>query len=243
MQLRYGNYQFTVNATSVTSESEAIKSEANLPYAWRVRLKCKGFLEGSGQADLSTKQSLMELAMRIPNQNLGLFRDDGQLSATKLLVTNSISGVVVDVGPNFTGTRGDEYATHREFYFEAYAEYPLFARENFMMSFQESLSIGGGGPIYIHKRALNGLPQKQQLYPATEFTASQTGTAVGYRSYPPFPGPIWPGNLKQAPVITRLSPKRNGYGLEQYTVQWDYQFESAFQLVGFPSVWIGSVLG
>lgn len=243
MQLKYGNYSFIVNATRVASDSEAVLSPAQLPYAWRIRLKCSGFLEGTSQSDLTTKQNTMEAAMRIPNRNLIFYRDDGQPSATKLLVQNSTSGVIVDVGPSFPSTRGDEYATHREFYFEAYAEYPLYQRANFMLQFQETLSLGGGGPVYIHKRALNALPQKQQLYPATEYTAKQSGMAVGYRTYPPFPGPIWPGALKNNPTITRISPKRVGFQLEQYAIQWDYDFESAFPLVGLPSTWIGGLFG
>lgn len=241
MQLKVGAYSFPANSLWVVSTEEVIKApETNLPYAWRVRLIVNGWLPGTSQADLTTKQNALQLALRIPNQNIIFYQDSGAMSATKLLVANSITGVIVDKVA-FTGKRSNEYVNEREFSFEAYAEYPLYSRLNFMVSYTESVQLSGGGPLIIHKPALNGLPQKQQVYPATVFMATQTGSAVGYRSYPPFPGPIWPGAMKQGATITRTSPRRNGYGLEQYQVDWQYVFESAVQLVGLPNIWYGGL--
>jgi hypothetical protein len=241
MQLKVGAYSFLANSLWVTSQEEVLKTqEANLPYGWRVRLMVTGFLTGTSQSDLTTKQNALQLALRIPNQNIIFYQDSGAISATKLLVANSITGVIIEK-VSFPGMRANEYVNERQFTFEAYAEYPLNPRLNYMMSYSESVMTSGGGPIYIHKNALNGIPQKQQLYPATAYVATQHGSAVGYRSYPPFPGPIWPGAQKHAPVITRTAPRRNGYGLEQYTVEWQYTFESASVLVGLPNIWFGGV--
>jgi hypothetical protein len=133
---------------------------------------------------------------------------------------------------------GAEYATFRSFSFTAEAEYPLLGSQNLLLSWRETLSFSGGGPIYRHRLAINGAPQKQLVYPASIYTVNQSGQAEGYLTYPVAPAALWPFALKEQPKITRSTPTRKGPAAYQaYPVSWSYDFESAAPLLGLPSLW------
>jgi len=154
------------------------------------------------------------------------------------LNTGSITGVIVTKGPDFTTTQGPEYATIRSFTFTAEAEYPLASTSNYLLNYNGTLTFWGGGPIYAHRLAINGPPQKQLIYPASVYHCVQQGSAIGYRAYGD-PAAHWlPSAMKEATIITKKGPTRKGNGYQGFEVTWSYDFESAGPLVALPHIWI-----
>src|SRR5262249_31358216 len=98
-------------------------------------------------------------------------------------------------------------------------------------------SFSGGGPVYIHRNAINGVPQKQMVYPATPYRCVQSGSAVGYRGYPTPPPPKFPAALMEAPHLPMKSPRRMGVGYPEYEIGWEYRMESVGPLQAVPTVW------
>ena len=47
---------FNANAASVTSETDVIRADSGRPLRYRMRISVLGYLEGSGQADLTAKE-------------------------------------------------------------------------------------------------------------------------------------------------------------------------------------------
>ena len=110
-----------------------------------------------------------------------------------------------------------------------------------MTSFTETLTFEGGGPKFIWLPAINGAPQKQQVYGQTTYRATQQGKAVGLMGFPPPPPPVFGADkLISAPKFTEVSPTRTGLGFQGYTVTWLYTFEDGSPLIGVPHVWRGN---
>src|SRR5262245_41705001 len=101
VQLKVGTYAFDANSVRVASRSQQMLNEAHIPYAYRVYLSVSGFLTGSGQANLTSKQQALELALRVAYPDVILYHDDGSISSTAIRNAGSISGVIVSDGPNF----------------------------------------------------------------------------------------------------------------------------------------------
>jgi hypothetical protein len=236
MNVKWGSYSFGSNACRVQASSETVLNDGGQPIAVRRSLAVDGFLQGDGQAELAQSASALATALARPYQDLVLFRDDGSPSDTALYNAGSLTGVSIE-GLDFPGTDGGEYATYRRFRFTASAEYPLTSSAKVLVSFTESLTFSGGGPIYRHRPALNGKPQKQLIYPHSIFRATQAGEAVGFLATPQPPRALWPTALVEDPEITHVSPTRRGRLYTDFVVRWKYSFESAEPLIGSPTLW------
>ena len=237
MQLKWGTYSFDANTNLIGKTVEVMWNEGGQPYKERRRMDVQGFLTGSGQAALTTAENALIAALQVQNQSLTLYQDGGTTESALLLSpTNSITGVRIVRGPDFTSTQGPEYATERKFSFTAEAEYPVSTFT--LLSFTETLSFGGGGPQRDVFPALEGPPVSFLIYAQTPYEASQSGQATGWLDYPAIMAPIWPAFLKVAPKVTRGNPKRNGLVYTDFPVSWSYEFKSASPLVGIPNRWI-----
>jgi hypothetical protein len=237
MLLKWGSFSFEANSLWVSTMSERLLSPQRIPYGFRATYKIKGWLLGSGQADLKTKSLALETALKSDYQDLVFLQDDGSASATVLRNADSIDGTVVTSGPNFNGEAHSEYVSQREFDFEVMAEFHFSGTQNLVIGFTETLIKSGGGPLFICKRAVNTVPQRQQVYPATEYVVVQRGSAIGLRNYPVVPPSLFPFALKESPTITPVSPQRIGKGYQNFEISWEYVHEFPGPLIGVPNRW------
>lgn len=228
-----------MSGVKVTSARQIERGKDGVPWRAIDQLKCDGYLEGSGQADLTTKSLALERALAVPYRDLILYRDDGGRSATLLTTADSIGGVVITDGPNFPDVLGAEYVSQRRFEFTGEADYLLpgtLART--LIDFGETVTVRGGGPKYVVRPALQGPPQRQLVYQATPCAATQRGFAVGATAYPTPPGPIWPQAENPAErAVTLVDPKKLGRGYTGFRVEWEYTFEWVAPLAGRPHRW------
>lgn len=234
MQLVYGSYYFAANTAEIRISKEGLRTQAGHRYAIRERWDVTGRLEGESQAALRSAINDLELALAYDGQDLGLFHNDGSPSAHGVYNAETLGGVRVVKPPEYGDSRGAEYATYRTF--SCAFEWQLHDSGIGLLSWVESVTLGGGGPLLAHVQTLHGLPQKQQLAESVPYTASQSGSAVGHLSYPSPPPPLWPLDLIKAPEIGRKAPKRYGAALLEWEVSWQYQFESVYPMLGYPTV-------
>jgi hypothetical protein len=236
MKLQVGTYSCPVNGVDVGFNLDALFNEARVPYGYKYTVAVKGELIVTGQANNVQAESALQTALTRNFQGIVLLQDSG--APTTIIMPNlpSLSGVTVS-GIRFPGTKGGQYATNRSFEFTASADYALPNTNNILISFTEEVSFGGGYPIWIMKRSINTVSQRQQVYPFPEWTATQSGSAVGFRSRPKPPPPMFPQALKEGPKIRKASPKRVGPIYRDFLVSWSYAFESVSPLVGEPNLW------
>lgn len=237
MQLIYRSYSFKVNGVKVTTQQVTNLTDARVPYSVTNSLTCDGYLEGSGQSGCTTEENALRAALAVNFGDLTLKQDDGSNSATLLDNYSSLSGVVITAGPSFMDAMGPEYVNQRHFVFTAEAEYILTGSNFLWKSYEETVAYSGGGPLYIMKKALNGPPQRQLIYQQTPYIAMQTGRAVGFRSRPATPAPIWPFALMEAGSVNWKSPRRQGGSYIDWEVDWSYHHEWHAPLIGAPRLW------
>jgi len=247
LYLAYGNYICDTGAVHIATDVTTELSPTGRPIAQAYTFTLRGTLTAANQSAMATAIVALEDAFRVRNQNLILYQDDASESAVLLKSAGSLTGVRILKGPYYPTTEGPENATHRTWEVQVFAKYPWGVRPdgtgspdfaaNMAIQFEETVSISGGGPQFIHKPNVYGPWQKQLTYPFMPYVATQTGTAVGYRDYPKIPPPLFSLALKEAPRITRKGPQQEGLLLVNYTVTWEYQFESVTPLVGLPHFW------
>lgn len=248
MQLRIGTYPFDANGTEITTRTEIFRNDATVPYKRKDSMQVQGYLSITGstpqeqQDNCTAQMSELTSVLAKPYQDIVFLTNDGSESATFLKNQGSINGVVVTSGPNFPdGMSG--YTAVQRFDFTAEAEYYLPNNSGvnintLLLSFTETLSFSGGGPRYIWKESIRGLPQKQLTCANTIYKVTQSGSSVGLRAYPLPPGPKWPANLLHSPDITKTTPKKMGLSnYEGYGINWSYEFASGTPLLGVPTLW------
>lgn len=235
MQVKYGTFPLDANSCDVRASFQT-EIAGGLPIKVRRRLDVDGYLNGDGQAAIAQAASALATALAVPYQDLVLYRDDGTASDTALLNAGSLTGVVVR-GLEFPDSRGGEYATFRHFRFYGEAEYPVANTLNLLLSFRETVSFSGGGPISTWKLAINGQHQRQVLYPSSIYRATQKGSAVGFRQRPTAPPPLWPSALIEPPDFDLESPERSGKLYTGFGISWQYVFGSNQPLIGEPTLW------
>ena len=242
MQLWLGNYAFPVNGVDTTSHTRLVLSDHGRPLRYVFGVNVTAYLDGSGQADLTAKETLLRAQLLVPYVNLVLKQDSGAASATALVSNNSLSGVRVVDGPHFENQAGDgEYVVQRVARFTVEAEFLIPSGANAVVRFSESVSITGTGDAEVAWRyPVNARPVRQIVRPYTTIKATQRGTIVGHRAYLNPPPPLWPdAELKHLrKPADKESPRRIGPGaggLVDFPVSYEYVFESGVPLIGLPT--------
>jgi hypothetical protein len=235
MYLTYGSYRHPFQEAAV-SIGRSIQMEpsglaARVIHTWQI----SGIMIGSSATELGARCNLLDQAYSRSFLDVFISDQNGNVIHS-LRNAGSLTGVQVIQPPSYPKGDGAELATERTYSIVLQAEF-LINVISPLMAFTETIQLSGGGPLFGILPTITGLPRRALLRQATEFRATQSGSAVGRLAYP-FPmAPIWPGALKMAPTITRTSGSRQGLGLIGWTVQWQYEYESPFPLIGLPNIW------
>lgn len=240
MQAKWGTiYSFLENGCDVGSRTRLRLSDAGRPLTYVTRVDVSGWLEGDGQAALALEEEALREALLKNYRDFKFLTDAGATTPTSILNSESLSGVRVVDGPNFTGTDGAEYATLRKFDFAIEAEYLVPGAENAVVSFTEQVTIvGTGGPSKRLRVPINAtFLVRQQLSLRSVVRATQSGTAVGLTRRPAPPPPLWRKHwLEDQSQVSQTSPKLLGRAYTDYGVSWNYQFEADEPLVAVPNL-------
>jgi hypothetical protein len=243
MRVRWGNYLHDDGEVGVAFHKQPLRTEGQLQYGVAETWVISGFLQANNLALLQARIQALEFAYSFNNQTISLLDSLGNVGRTMAGVTEIGGTQVVDFSYPEDGRADAEYSTFRRYVIRVEGRYQLPVG-NVLLSWAESVTFVGGGPRFVHKQPLTGLPQKQYVAQATPFRAVQRGTAVGLKDWPLPPGPVWPADEHtDRRQITPGHPKRSGgaVGLvfTEYPVEWSYEFEASAPLVGQPTLWTG----
>lgn len=204
------------------------------------RVTLRGFVKGDTQADLKDKIDAIKTTFTADGGDLILYHNDGTtVSSHTLTNAGSLSGVLITSGPDFPSGGGVEYATERNYSVTLECEYPVTNLDG-IVAWQEQVRIvGTGGPRRVGVEFLTGAPEIQIVNQQTLMYASQTGSGVGYESYPFFPGPL--AALAALENVDKRSeqvgtPSLMGTEYRNYPIAWAYEFMGATVPAAFPTV-------
>jgi hypothetical protein len=147
------------------------------------------------------------------------------------LSANSVSGVNV-VRAAFPKGDAAELVNTRTFAIKLRAVYDAQTQPggDDLVFFQESVSIeGNSGPLLVAVNVLAGAqttgePEVYQLAGRTAQFVTQSGTAVGYSTYPTPPPPILPGREQgHLRIMRRIGGRQVGNGIRFFTSKWSYR--------------------
>lgn len=243
MYLKYGNYTHQLDEAAVNISRQALLTDAQVPYGYKETWRVTGFLQADTAAQVTTAIRALERAYSVHGQNVSLLMNDGSASAHAMNSSDSVGGVIIMEPPSFPEGTGAEYSTFRSYAITLEAEFgtdPSGGTPSGIISWEETVTLSGGGPRHVLLELRSGPPQKQLVSEQTVFRATQTGHAVGYLNWPVVPAPIWPAHEDQpARQVSFDNPEETGYGAfafrKNFPVSWSYQFHSASLLNGRPT--------
>lgn len=246
--LRYGSFTHPQGSVGLTATWQTIPNEAQLTYARKVTINLLGMLtsqqvtEAAAIADIKTKMDAVWAAYSYNDRDLVLYSPSGTATHHNYPTATALGGLRVVQPPSFTDPKGAELVTKASWTATLEATYEATGGP-VTKSFEETVQFEGGDWKVGHLETKIGLPVKQLLRMHTIYRAVQRGSAVGYRTYPLRPNPIWPGAVVQPnPAMTYGHPKRINGQYREYPISWSWTFESDSPLVGIPHIW-GSTWG
>ncbi|HEX3725832.1 MAG TPA: hypothetical protein VHV08_06300 [Pirellulales bacterium] len=240
MYLKYGSYQHAAGEVSVVISKQGVFTDTGISRGIRERWDIQGRLQAADQSALTAAINAIQNAYALQSQDVGFYFDDSSPTSHAIRSAATNGGVRVVTPPSFPQGRGAEYSTFRNYSIALEAEWLDPGAS--LLSWTESLSFQGGGPVFGFLEPIAGLPQRQLLRQATVFRATQTGQAIGYSAYPLPAAPLWPDaeHTERRDIRYEL-PQRmgppNAAAYTQFKVSWSYSFEDSGPLVGLPTPW------
>jgi hypothetical protein len=238
MFFRYGAHQHPANEVNLVNfEAHRRFNERGHQTTILYRMFITGELQYVGQAAIHAAIQEFLAAYAIPNQNAGLYHDDGTPTRHLLVANdpNNLTGnrVLVHAWP-----RGEpeEYATTRTFHVTIEAEYRAIEAE-LQAWFERVRVIGHGGIRYRWLEFAQGPPQRQIVNLQSMQELVQEGFAVGFDGYPLIhvPPPLYPAlELPDLRQITTDAPTYRGNAFTNFRMEWRYVMQSPVHVNGFP---------
>jgi len=246
MILQYGRNKRPSGECAFSIDRQSLRTDADTIWAYEETWTIQGWLRSQKATAAAARGEIKRLTEEVEDffsvegLDLKMLQPGGGETAHNLLAASTIGGTKIVKPPHFLDGNGAQGVTFRTYTVVLAATVPVDASNvtTLVKSFQETVDVSGGGARFAHLETLVGLPVKQQVRRNTVFRGSQKGQAVGIYAYPSVPAPLWPEALVNAnPVVTRGSPKRIGTGYVEYPISWQWEFESAYPLVGRPNRW------
>lgn len=196
-----------------------------------------GEIQATTVAGIISRMQAIEQAYSVDGGQ-ATYSIDGTVAHT--LNANSDSGVRV-VYRGFPRGDGAELATKRTFSVKLEAIYDATTQAggDDLVAWTESISTeGDGSPLVIVVTEVPGVQTVGGLYtvqiaPRTPVIYTQSGTAVGYSTYPVAPPPFNPeGLFGYRTRIQRISGRRVGNNIRFFTTKWFYLMGRDVQVFG-----------
>jgi hypothetical protein len=181
---------------------------------------------------LTTKIQALEAAYAKGGQDIYLLDDNYNQTAHYLKSSDTVSGVVA-TAIVYPFQNGAEYTTFRNYSIEVQASYDIdggggsTGGQNNVVEFDQTTSWqGSGGPQFIVRTTRYGRPIYQQVARETPIMVQQTGSSLGYRTYPVPPPPLYPKfEHVERRQITRQHPRiASREGEREFRINWSYSF-------------------
>lgn len=231
MYFTYGSYSTPVNSSWATMNFRAVIGQTGRKISEIQRWSIHTVLQADTQAGIDTLIAAHEAGMRQNNVDLTFYKDDGSVTAHRIISANTRNGVQF-MGISYPGywpqhsPQKTEYVKLR--YVITQHEAEVFDVENNIVFLWQSMQYSLGGVGYTVLGALTGPPVTQFTMQQSPYWAVQRGVAIGMFSNPIPPGPVV--NMPTCPRrswVREESPKNYGrvknWG---FPTTWNYFFES-----------------
>lgn len=238
MQFVAGSFSHDANFVNVRHNIRPNRNARGFTWSVTETLELSGVLIPStvSQANIASAITSLEAAYKFGTSigDAGLNLDSGAASPHYLSASNAIGGVRVEYLDFPPDNNTGEFATGRQFSIVLSAIYS--ASNVAYQQFEETITVQGtGGAQKAVITTLQGPPKEQILAQRTPVFATQTGRAVGVKTYPPYPSPLWPRNEElDKRQQAKGSPRNEGGTFVDWPISWSYQFISAGPLGGTP---------
>lgn len=229
--LKYGTYSHDADEVKLDNISRSFEyNESGVLNQFSIRWDMSGLLKAASQSALTTAINNMESAYETIGQDL-IFTVDGTTESAHVIGgTDALYGPrCVDL--SWGSEIQSEYATMRSYKLsmEAVIEYNPSGTDSTstVTSFEESITIDGGGKRRTMAEYISELPREFILAQHTIARAVQDGRATGRGAYPAIPSPLWPAyELEEKRSQSKSSPKlQDGSSARGYEVSWHYEYE------------------
>lgn len=234
-KLKYGNHTHDLADAAIVINRANTFSKNNKRTGYIETWTIDGFLQADTQNAVGTKIETLKNAYDKDNETAVLLFEDGSETKHKLDTSASVSGVRVRL-VDFPEGRGAEYSTFRSYRIVIDAE---FVENAGILEFMETLTFSGGGPKFLHKQTLTGLPQKQFVAQNIPFRVTQAGFSVGHTTWPALASPLFPKHLKREESSTVKTGPENVYAktnrATHFRTSWNYVFESVSAMNANPT--------
>lgn len=237
MIVSYGGYQLDDNSTGWVVTAPAKLDSNGVPYGYSPQYKLNIRVDvpdtgnqASDQAALTAKLAEVEAAFSQQFKDFIIYDNAGQPTVHKLINNQTLGGVKVLTRLEYPVSMGAEYSTYRNCTITLGADLPLNAQQgnNAIIDWQESVTyIGTGGPRYVPQEFVEERPVRQQVARYTVIRAIQSGSAMGFADYVPYPDPLFGEEYLDHPDVIRSpgTPQFMGNGVKRnYPTQWSYTF-------------------
>lgn len=234
------NPLFAANGASVTGETNLVRAGTGRPLRYEMLLKVRGYIDGTSQSDLTTRENNLRTLLINSYGDLELRQDSGAKSGLALANATSISGVVITSGPTFAEAEGAEYVTRRTVDFTGVAQFVIRGSEPAIVEWEEVFAFTGTcGPVTGWRPNLIGPWVQQQIYPSSTMKVTHTGRAVGHLVRPNPPPPKWAFPIEKQHLrrIVQEAGRRIGPAISaviEPAVSWVYEYENNTPLVALP---------
>lgn len=241
MHLRIGNYRHRIAEANVSISKFAVEDARGETIAVRHTWQINGKLYNLGktQATMRATIAAFEVAYSRGGQDVILEQENGLPSYHQLRTRDCIGGTKITQPPQFpTGSRG-EYVNYRSYSVAVEGLIPAKVGRDIYLTFDERISISGGGARYGVIEVNRGPGVRQLLRTHSKCVASQSGSASVQFGTPNIPPPIWPQALvDQLPTIDEggLVPFNHGNTTDYLgsSISWTYNYEFPTRLFGSP---------
>lgn len=248
MILQYANQNRPNGEVGVTVNRRALLDGAQQYWAYEEIWTIEGWIrtqaspESAARTYIKTQQAAVERMFSANGRDLKLLMPDGRTATHHVLLNSQTLGGVRIVEPvSYSDYTGTSLVTHCKYRVVLQGIKPTATTQllgDRVLDFKEELSREGGGYRDAYVETALGRPQRQRARRYTPYRVIQKGSAVGLYTRPTIPPPIWPqAAISPEPAIVTGAPERVGSALVRWPISWQYIFESAFPLIGFPNEW------
>jgi hypothetical protein len=234
MYLKYGSYTHALDEASVAITHNVERDADGNPLKDRILWAIRGELHGADTDAVIAAMRALEAAYATDGNDIYLLKDDQSTVVHSIISRNTASGVMITQRPSYPVGEGAELSTFRTYTIAIEAEVNADRRSGGVLLYREILTISGGGPRYQLLELRNGPPQRQLVSQQTPWRATQAGSAIGYRGWPPHPAPYWSEPIFDQPSSSRSEGLPEDPNGNEWPINWNYEFKSPSPINGRP---------
>lgn len=235
--LQYGSYAFAERTCYFEIQKSPEHGRNGQRIAVLERWTVRGHIDGTSEADITTKANTLELAMA-DGYDLTFYGASGPTRHV-MVSANSTNGVEIKDfkwlnAPEGQRGSGAEYVLRRSFMFVAQARFLDLTGSGIVFEHRALRAVGNGGPKWRLVPSLNGPVQYQQVQAYTPFSAVQTDIRIGLISTPLPASPLFPSSVEHTDmreIVTESAQNLQRITSTHYPVRSKYVFESAAVIV------------